>query len=222
LSFEHRELFLQQIRAVLRAAYHTDKQVRLLFPMITTWDELQQVHEFVAGARRQLVENLQPCGEVQVGMMVEVPAAAVMIERLLGATDFVSIGSNDLVQYLTAADRDNPRVSHLCQALSPAVLRVLDQVIKTCVDANKPVTLCGEMAGSVRAFMLLLGMGLRSFSMSPAFIPPIRDLAAHVTTAEAAAILAEVLTLQTSRDIHSVMDAHLQRIRPQLCPLLTA
>ena len=109
-------------------------------------------------------------------MMLEVPAAAISIETLLEDVDFVSIGSNDLVQYLMAADRDNPKVSHLCQPLSPPVLRVLTSVITACNAANKPVTLCGEMAGAPRAFVLLFGMGLRSFSMSPAFIPMIKDL----------------------------------------------
>ena len=88
----------------------------------------------------------------------------------------MSIGSNDLVQYLMAADRDNPKVNHLCQPLSPPVLRVLTQIIAACNAADKPVTLCGEMAGSPRAFVLLFGMGLRSFSMSPAFIPTIKEL----------------------------------------------
>ena len=116
--------------------------------------------------------------------MLEVPAAAVMIDDLLELVDFVSVGSNDLVQYLTAADRDNPKVSHLCQALSPAVLRVLRNVIAACCKVNKPVSVCGEMAGSPRAFPLLLGMGLRSFSMSSSFIPAIRDFTAQVLESE--------------------------------------
>ena len=113
--------------------------------------------------------------------MLEVPAAAVSIHNLLDEVDFVSIGSNDLVQYLMAADRDNPKVSHLCQPLSPAVLQVLAGTIRACREAHKPVTLCGEMAGSPRAFVLLFGMGLRSFSMSPAFIPTIKELTSHLT-----------------------------------------
>ena len=95
-----------------------------------------------------------------IGMMLEVPAAAVTIELMLPLVDFVSIGSNDLVQYLMAADRDNPKVSHLCDPLAPAVLRVLSAVITSCRKYNTPVTLCGEMAGRPRSFVLLLGMGL--------------------------------------------------------------
>lgn len=155
-------------------------------------------------------------------MMLEVPAAAVMIDRLLAHVDFVSIGSNDLVQYLTAADRDNPKVSHLCQALCPAVLRVLQHVISTCCEEKKPVAVCGEMAGSPRAFPLLLGMGLRTFSMSSSFIPAIRDLAAHVSVSEAQAVLKEALGLETSKEIHDLMDAYVLNVCPNLSPYLIA
>ncbi len=99
--------------------------------------------------------------------------------------DFVSIGSNDLVQYLMAADRDNPKVAHLCQPLAPPVLIVLKKVIRACNEANVPVTVCGEMAGKPRAFVLLLGMGLRRFSMSPAFVPSIKQLASQISIEEA-------------------------------------
>ena len=122
-------------------------------------------------------------------MMLEVPAAAISINDMLPHVDFVSIGSNDLVQYLMAADRDNPKVSHLCQPLAPPVLKTLATVIKACRKANKPVTLCGEMAGQPRAFVLLFAMGLRSFSMSPAFIPSMKELAAHLTEEIARRIL---------------------------------
>ena len=222
LSLAHPELFLQQIRAVLRAAHNSENLVRMLFPMITTWEELQRVHLFVHQARDQLERSGLPFGNVQLGMMLEVPAAAVLIEQLLELVDFVSIGSNDLVQYLTAADRDNPKVSHLCQALSPAVLKLLKHVIGACVDANKPVTVCGEMAGSPRAFPLLLGMKLRSFSMSPSFIPAIHNFAARITLAEAESILADIMKLKTAGEIQREMDARVQRLYPDVTPLLMA
>ncbi len=222
LSFEHPDLFRQQIRAVLRAAHGTNKEVRLLFPMITTIEELQQIHEFVEQARDKLSDMSEPFGNVKVGMMMEVPAAAVMIDQLVELVDFVSIGTNDLVQYLTAADRDNPKVSHLCQALSPAVLRVLNTVISTCRHANTPVSVCGEMAGSPRAYPLLLGMGLRCFSMSASFIPVIRDLAAKLPVTEAEEILTCVLRLTTSKEIHRAMDDHVLRMCPELHPFLVA
>ena len=222
LSFEHPDIFLQQIRAVLRAAHGVEREVRLLFPMITIVEELLQIHEFVSQAQNNLRAAREPFGAVKLGMMLEVPAAAVMIEEMLEFVDFVSIGSNDLVQYLTAADRDNPKVSHLCQALSPAVLKVLHHVISTCRDADKPVSLCGEMAGSPRAFPLLLGIGLRSFSMSSSFIPAIHDLVSHLTVPEAETVLAQALTLRTSKEIHDLMDDFVLHVRPDYAPLLIA
>ena len=146
-----------------------------MFPMITTREEMHRVRGMVRRARQELVDAGEKVGKVLIGMMLEVPAAAVSIDSILHAVDFVSIGSNDLIQYLMAADRDNPKVSHLCQPLSPPVLRLLDNVIRVCRDQNMPVTLCGEMAGQPRAFVLLFAMGLRSFSMSPAFIPQSRN-----------------------------------------------
>ncbi|HEY1064952.1 MAG TPA: phosphoenolpyruvate--protein phosphotransferase, partial [Pirellulales bacterium] len=184
LSFRHPEFFLTQIRAVLRAAAcgaNPGKQLRLLFPMVTNYEEVKQIRRFVDRARAQLAEQGVTCGEVPIGIMVEVPSAAISIRRMLPLIDFVSIGSNDLVQYLMAADRDNPLVAHLCQPLSPAVLTLLNDVVKACIKADKPITICGEMAGSPRAFVVLYGMGVRRFSMSPAFVPTIKDLTRKLT-----------------------------------------
>jgi phosphotransferase system enzyme I (PtsI) len=222
LSFEHPDLFRQQIRSVYRAASATDKEVRLMFPMVTNYEEVQRIYEFAEQARNGLKKAGIPFGNVKLGMMVEVPAAAVMIDELVKLVDFVSVGSNDLVQYLTAADRDNPKVSHLCQAISPAVLRVLKNVIGECNKAKKPVTVCGEMAGSPRAFPLLLGMGLRCFSMSTSFIPAVRDLAAHISVSEAEGILSEALTMKYSKDIHRLTDDFVITHCPELAPYLIA
>jgi phosphotransferase system enzyme I (PtsI) len=219
LSFEHPEFFATQIRAVLRAAATvegTQGKVRLMFPMITTVEELRKVRAMVARAANQLRQAGKPFAEVPLGMMLEVPAAAISINDMLPLVDFVSIGSNDLVQYLMAADRDNPKVSHLCQPLAPPVLRVLSNVIKACNKANKPLTLCGEMAGQPRAFVLLFAMGLRSFSMSPAFIPSMKELAAHLTTEQARLVLRRAMTLRTTAAVKRYMAEQLRVIAPNL------
>lgn len=230
LSFENPEFFATQIRAILRAAatettsdQTAEKtQVRMMFPMITTLEEIRRVRGMVRRAQKQLEEQGIVYGDVPIGLMLEVPAAAVCIRSLLEVVDFVSIGSNDLVQYLMAADRDNPKVSHLCQPLSPAVLHVLNDVIGACNEADKPVSLCGEMAGSPRAFVLLLGMGLSTFSMSPAFVPTIKDLARHVTRAQAQAILKHVLGLKTTAHVMRYMAKQIAEIAPNLEILDTA
>jgi phosphotransferase system enzyme I (PtsI) len=219
LSFEHPQFFTTQIRAILRAAAKEPgktKRVRMLFPMITTLEEIHRVRAMVRKAREQLTEEGKPFGNVRMGLMLEVPAAAVSIETLLEEVDFVSIGSNDLVQYLMAADRDNPKVSHLCQPLSPPVLRVLTNVISACNTAHKPVTLCGEMAGAPRAFVLLFGMGLRSFSMSPAFVPTIKELSSHLTRKRAERILHRALEFKTIANIQRFMAAQIAEIAPNL------
>ena len=217
LSFEHPEFFTTQLRAVLRAAAHAGevgRRVRLMFPMITTLEEVRKVKSMVNKAAQQLRQEHKPFADVQVGMMLEVPAAAISIKDMLPEVDFVSIGSNDLVQYLMAADRDNPKVSHLCQPLAPPVLKVLSHVIKSCGRAGKPLTLCGEMAGQPRAFVLLFAMGLRSFSMSPAFIPSIKELAAHLTKGAAQQILRRAMTLRTTAAVKRYMAEQLHRIDP--------
>jgi phosphotransferase system enzyme I (PtsI) len=222
LSFEHPEFFAAQIRAVLRAAAGSKKKVRLMFPMITTLEEIRKVSSMVKRARRELAEQGKPCGDVPMGLMLEVPAAAVMIDLLVDVVDFVSIGSNDLVQYLMAADRDNPKVSHLCQPLSPAVLRVLATTIESCRRAGKPITLCGEMAGRPRAVVLLFGMGLRSFSMSPAFIPTIKELIAHLTQEKAERILERALKLKTTAQVIRYMEEQVAHLAPNVKLLDTA
>ncbi len=225
LSFEHPEFFNIQLRAVLRSAAIAAEMggsVRLMFPMVTTLEEMRRVRGMVRKASSQLRRERKPQAEVPIGMMLEVPAAAVSIESLLDAVDFVSIGSNDLVQYLMAADRDNPKVSHLYQPLAPPVLRVLSDVIKTCVKAKKPVTLCGEMAGQPRAFLALLGMGLNSFSMSPAFIPSMKDLAMHITSGAAKQILRRALHLRTTAAVKRFLAEQINEIAPNLALLDSA
>jgi phosphotransferase system enzyme I (PtsI) len=193
-----------------------------MFPMVTTLEEMRRVRGMVRKASSQLRREGKAQAEVPIGMMLEVPAAAVSIESLLDAVDFVSIGSNDLVQYLMAADRDNPKVSHLYQPLAPPVLRVLSDVIETCNKANKPITLCGEMAGQPRAFLVLLGMGLRSFSMSPAFIPSMKDLAMHLTVSAAKQILRRALSLKTTAAVKRFLAEQIHEIAPNMTLLDTA
>jgi phosphotransferase system enzyme I (PtsI) len=215
LSFEHPRLFERQIRAILRAGRHG--KVNMLFPMITTLEELRYVNKLVEETRRNLRREGVPFGEdVKTGVMVEVPAAAVCIDAILRETDFISIGSNDLIQYLVAADRDNPKVAHLCEPLSPAIFKVLQMVLDACQRTGTPVTLCGEMAGQPRSVLALFGMGLRRFSMSPAFVPTIKALLASVSTAQAERFAHQVLQLKTSEEIRSYLTARLHEISSAL------
>ena len=222
LSFEHPEFFGTQLRAILRAGHYAAQHggsVRLMFPMITTLEEINRLRGMVRRAGARLDKSSIPWQDVPVGMMLEVPAAAVAIDTMLSSVDFVSIGSNDLVQYLMAADRDNPKVNHLCQPLAPPVLRVLRDVIRTCHNQNTPVTLCGEMAGQQRAFVLLLGMGLRSFSMSPAFLSSVKSLARHVTVGDAESIVNTALRMKTTARVQRLVRDSLRKLAPELALL---
>jgi phosphotransferase system enzyme I (PtsI) len=215
IFFENPKLFVTQLRAILRAG--KEGKVSILFPMITTLEELMFVNNLVKETRNNLRREGVAFGEdVKTGVMVEVPAAAVCIDALLRESDFISIGSNDLIQYLVAADRDNPKVAHLCEALSPAIFRVLRMVFDACQRTGTPVTLCGEMAGQPRAVLVLFGMGLRRFSMSPAFIPTVKELLSSVTTAQAERFAHHVLQLSSSEEIRSYLSARLQEVSSTL------
>jgi phosphotransferase system enzyme I (PtsI) len=215
LAFEHPKLYETQIRAILRAGAHG--RVSMLFPMVTTLEELRFLNRMVENCKSALANEGLPFGrEVRTGVMIEVPAAAICVDALLRETQFISIGSNDLVQYLMAADRDNSKVSHLCEPLSPAVIRLLNLVFESSRKSGIPVTLCGEMAAQPRSFLVLFGLGLRKFSMSPAFVPAIKNLLSQVTTSQAERFAHHVLQFKTSEEIRHYMSERLHEIAADL------
>jgi len=220
MTSEHPEFFQTQLRAILRAG--TEGTVSILFPMISTVEEVRKLRRLIDRARMALHRQRIPYAEkVPFGVMVEVPAAAVCIDHILAEVDFVSIGSNDLIQYLMAADRDNPRVAALCDPCHPAVLRVLKQIIGRCVQQNKPVTLCGEMAGRPICLLPLLGMGLRRASMSPAFVPAVKQLVRCVTTTDVRRVARAVLRMQTAAEARAYLTERLRKVCPQVASLDT-
>lgn len=219
LSSAYPEFFQTQLRAILRAGLFGD--VQLLFPMISTLEEVHRVKRLVAGTRDALTRQGIPFGDVPLGIMLEVPAAAFCIEGLLPEVDFVSIGSNDLIQYMMAADRDNPRVAHLCEPFSPAIMKLLLHVIRACRRSDKPVTLCGEMAARPRCFLPLFGMGLRRFSMSPSFVPTIKEMVRSTPGPRARRIARRILGLKTSRQVREFLSRQARRICPNVALLDT-
>jgi phosphoenolpyruvate-protein phosphotransferase len=215
LSSAYPELFQTQLRAILRASRLG--QVSLLLPMISTYEEVVQLKRLIDRARLTLKrEGLPYSTTMPLGVMIEVPAAALCIDAILDEVDFVSIGSNDLIQYLMAADRDNPRVAHLCEPFSPAVLRLLHQIIKSCSERGKPVTLCGEMGGRPRLFLPLFGMGLRRFSMSPAFVPTIKEVVRHTKEETAREIADRVLAMRTVGEVRGYLTRRIRQIAPNV------
>lgn len=171
-------MFRTQMRAILRAGVHGE--VRMMWPMIASLSELRQCHAHLQTAKEQLLERNHHFAEnIKVGIMIEIPAAAMMVGTLLKYVDFISVGTNDLIQYTLAVDRGSEAVSYLYQPTHPAVLKLLAHVFRTAQRMNKPVSVCGEMAGDAALTRLLLGMGLRRFSMHPASILGVKDVILH-------------------------------------------
>jgi phosphotransferase system enzyme I (PtsI) len=172
-SLAEPEMFGQQLRAILRASAFG--KVRVLVPMVAHLNEVYQIRQAMDRAKAELRDKGQPYTEVELGAMIEIPAAALMVSSLLRHFDFVSIGTNDLIQYTLAIDRADEAVSHLYDPWHPAVLRLIEQTITTANAMGRGVSVCGEMAGDPAFTELLLAMGLRSFSMHPAQIASIKQ-----------------------------------------------
>jgi phosphoenolpyruvate-protein kinase (PTS system EI component) len=184
-----------------------------MFPLIATYDEVAQAQESLAQARASLEqEGLPHATEVEVGVMVETPAAALMADALAPIVDFFSIGSNDLTQYTLACDRGNEQLGYLFQALDPAVLRLIRHVIEAAHAADKWVGLCGELAGQRRAIPVLLGLGLDEFSMTPRAIPEAKQLIRALTLDEAQEIAEHALSLATVAEVRDYLDAVLESL----------
>lgn len=170
LLLDNPKLFREQIRAVLRSS--TNKNVQFMIPMISTIDEIYRSKKIIKECMDELSdEKISFDSEMKIGIMVEVPSAAVMIREFADTVDFLSIGTNDLIQYLMAVDRGNDLVSDLYQEFSPVVLRTIKKIVDEAKLAGKPLSLCGEMAADTLAMPLLVGLGLESLSISPATIP---------------------------------------------------
>lgn len=200
VSLEASETFDMQLRAILRAG--ALGPVRMLIPMVSSLEEILRVKAMLRDVKADLARNGIPFdADMELGIMVEVPSAVQMAHRLVEEVDFVSIGTNDLIQYLLAVDRGNRKVAPLYEPFHPAVLAALKQVIQAAKDKGKGVAMCGEMAGDPLSTLLLMGMGLEEFSMESLSIPVVRKLVRSVTYERAAAIGQEALRLDRVDDI---------------------
>ena len=173
-------MFRTQMRAVLRASVHG--KLRIMFPMISSLSELKQSLTHLDTARKQLVERQEAFGELEVGCMIEIPSAALTVSSLLKWVDFVSVGTNDLIQYTLSVDRSDDAVSYLYQPAHPAIIRLLAHIIRTANRMGKGVSVCGEMAGDTKYTRMLLGLGLRKFSMNINNLLDVKDVVLHSHT----------------------------------------
>ena len=204
ISLDEPELFKTQLRAILRAA--VGHQARIMFPMVSDLDELRHARDIVETVKRDLaLASVEFASDVPVGIMVETPAAAVLVDVLAEASDFFSLGTNDLTQYTMAVDRGNAKVSGLFQPLHPAVLRLIRQAIDAGHAKGKWVGMCGELAGMTKAIPILLGFGLDEFSMNPRAIPEAKNLIGKLTDGRAREIASQAMSFGTAAEIENYM-----------------
>jgi phosphoenolpyruvate-protein phosphotransferase (PTS system enzyme I) len=183
--------------------------------MISSLAEVKQVKETLEEVRQELRREEEPAGDgMKVGIMIEVPSAAVVADMLAPHVDFFSVGTNDLIAYSVAVDRANGRVASLYQPAHPAVIRLLKQVIDAGTKAGKSVSVCGEMSSDINFTLLLLGLGLRNFSVVPFIIPDLKKLIRSVSIQEAQAIAAKALTFDDGGECLEFLKAETQKYLP--------
>ncbi len=214
LAFRHRELFLAQIRGLLRAALHGP--LRIMLPLISGAEELESALEAVEAARDQLVEaGLAHAEKVPVGIMIEVPAAAIIADTLASRVDFMSIGTNDLIQYTIAIDRESEEVGYLYDPLHPAILRLISAVCEAGRAHEIPVSVCGEMAADPRYAWVLAGLGVRELSLHPAGVPVIKNIIRASSIDEMHALAAEVAKASSPREARKIVMRRMKERFPE-------
>jgi phosphotransferase system enzyme I (PtsI) len=197
-----RDIFKTQLRGILRASRYG--KVRLMFPLISGVEELRMARGVLEEAREELArEGIAFDPAIPIGIMVEVPSAAAVADLLARESDFFSIGTNDLIQYTLAIDRSNESVSYLYRPLHPAILRTIKFTIDAAAARGIPVSMCGEMAADPVAVPILLGLGLREFSMDPVSIPIVKAAIRSLRLSDARAMVEEIMTLATAREIEA-------------------
>jgi len=212
-SMRYPEVFEPQIAGLLRAAHL--REFRVLLPMISGVDELTATRVSFNRVRDRLVEEGVPCAmSIPVGSMIEIPSAVLTIDAIAEACDFLSIGSNDLMQYLLAIDRTNQRVAYLYKPLHPAMLKTIHTVIQAGKRWNRPISICGEMAGELHSAPILIGLGMRQMSMNAGSIPWIKHLIRELQISDCKTLAEHALSCTTSAQVHTLVDSFLRDTIP--------
>lgn len=211
LSLDKKETFVTQLRALLRASSYGN--LAIMFPMIATIEEFKEAKKIYEEVKESLIkENIPVSDNVEVGMMVEIPAAAVLADQFSKHADFVSLGTNDLMQYTMASDRMNEKVSYLYQPLNPSILKLIKMTIDGAHKNGIWAGMCGEMAGSIEVLPLLIGMGLDEFSMSATSMLEAKKIISKIDTKEAKELVDIALTKETEAEIKELVDNFLKKL----------
>ena len=206
LCLDRKDIFKTQVRALLRASVYG--KLAIMFPMIATVDEFRNAKEFVLETKEELkAEGVEVSDEIEIGMMVEIPASAVLADEFAKYADFFSIGTNDLIQYSMAADRMSEKVAYLYQPLNPAILRLIKMTIDGAHSQGRWCGMCGEMGGDPMAAPVLLGLGLDEFSMSASKILPTRKIITNLSKAEMEELAGKALKCHTESEVSELVKA---------------
>ncbi len=215
LSLANPQLLTDQVKGILRASLYGD--VKILYPMISSVTEIIQANKIVEDAKNDLKKERIPFNEeIEIGVMIETPAAAICIDHILKEVDFISIGTNDLIQYLLAVDRMNENIAHLYQPFHLSVLRSLKNIIQSAEDTGKKVSICGELGGDPMATMLLLGLGkLDNLSMESRSIPKVKKIIRAIRLDEARQLANDVLAMSSPEEITSFITNEMRTRFPE-------
>ena len=209
---DNKEFFKVSLRAILRASNYGN--VMIMYPFVSSLEEVYKANEILDEAKRELAsKNIAFNKNIKVGIMIEVPSAAVISDILIDEVDFFSIGTNDLIQYTVAVDRLNPTVSNLYSFYNPGVIRLIKKTIDSCLDKkDKFVGMCGEMAADPLAIILLVGLGLHEFSVNASMVLKVKKLISMIDSREAELIANKVLTLKTAKEVEAYLDMEAKKI----------
>ncbi len=214
-SLSNPDVFLKQLKAILRASSHGN--VRIMFPMISSLQEVRDAKQVLAAARQELrMEGLAFDEDVPVGIMVETPAAAAIADVLAEEVDFFSIGSNDLVQYTLAVDRGNDRVAYLYDQYHPAVLKLIDATVRAAKRHKKWVGICGEMAGDPLSVLILIGLGLNELSTSPLMLPEVKSIIRATSYNYARKVAQRAMSKRTGPEVRRYLETIFRKRFPEI------
>lgn len=210
ICLKETEMFRTQLRAILRASISGN--IKIMFPMISCIEELNQCLELLEETKVELREKGIPFNEdIEVGTMIEVPSAAIMTSMIASKVSFLSIGTNDLIQYTLAADRSNERIAYLYENFPPAIIRLVKQIVDSGHRRGVWVGMCGEMAGDPKAIFILIGLGLDELSVSPVVVPKIKQIIRSINYSEATQIAQRVLQMETSQEIQNFIEKVMEK-----------
>jgi phosphoenolpyruvate-protein phosphotransferase (PTS system enzyme I) len=214
LSLKVEHIFRTQLRAILRANLHG--HLRVVLPLISTITELREAKRIIADVKQEMAEaRIEHNAELPIGVMIEVPAAAMMVDVFAREADFLSVGTNDLIQYILAVDRANENVAHLYQPLHPAILRTIAELVRVADAGHVPLELCGEMAADPLQAIALIGLGIRTLSLVPGSIPLVKNAICSVELERVRTLMKEAMKLTSSTEVEELLASELPRQAPR-------